>query len=107
MVPADKLPHSQIARFESSLERDFFVLLEFNPDVQRWDPQPVRLRVGETGSYYTPDVLVSVQKKRGRQRTKQTEAAQEGAAKPSVRKQEVDSDWGDDEVEPFAISGGD
>lgn len=35
------------------------MLLEFNPDVQRWDPQPVRLRVGETGSYYTPDVLVS------------------------------------------------
>ncbi|WP_423171256.1 Mu transposase C-terminal domain-containing protein [Stenotrophomonas maltophilia] len=48
----------------------------------------------------------SAQKKRGRQRTKQTEAAQESAAKPSVRKQEVDSDWGDDEVEPFAISGG-
>lgn len=67
MVPADKLPHDQIAKFESSLERDFFVLLEFNPDVQRWDPQPVRLRVGETGSYYTPDVLVSFYPK-GRER---------------------------------------
>lgn len=45
VVPGTKLPHDQIAKFESSLERDFFVLLEFNPDVQRWDPQPVHLRV--------------------------------------------------------------
>lgn len=59
MLPGTKLAHDQIAKFESSLERDFFVLLEFNPDVQRWDPQPVRLRVEETGRDYTPDVLVS------------------------------------------------
>lgn len=59
MVPGTKVLEDGAARFESSLERDFFVLLEFNPDVQRWDPQPVRIRVDETGQDYVPDVLVS------------------------------------------------
>lgn len=59
LMPGAKLPDDEIARFESSLERDFFVLLEFNPDVQRWDPQPVRLPVEKTGTDYVPDVLVS------------------------------------------------
>lgn len=48
-----------VARFESSLERDFFVLLEFNGDVERWDPQPIRLQVADAKRDYVPDVLVS------------------------------------------------
>lgn len=59
MIPSDKLSETKIARFESSLERDFYVLLEFNPLVLRWDPQPVRLRVDEGSPSYVPDVLVS------------------------------------------------
>lgn len=59
VVLADTLPHDQIDKFASPLVQDFLALLEFNPDVQRWDPHPVRLRVGETGSFHTPDVLVS------------------------------------------------
>lgn len=59
LMPSSKGEMSGVARFESSLERDFFVLLEFNGDVARWDPQPVRLPVPETGREYVPDVLVS------------------------------------------------
>jgi hypothetical protein len=58
LIPSEKLEQGGIARFESSLERDFFVLLEFSSDVTRWDPQPVRLDV-EGCRPYVPDVLVS------------------------------------------------
>lgn len=58
LQPSKKLPAgANSAKFESSLERDFFVLLEFNADVISWEPQPVRLQVGP-GSY-VPDVLVT------------------------------------------------
>lgn len=59
LMPTAKGHLERLARFESSLERDFFVLLEFNGDVIRWDPQPIRLEVPETGRNYVPDVLVS------------------------------------------------
>jgi hypothetical protein len=48
--------------FESSLERDFFLLLEFDRSVRSWYPQPYRIRVpagnGRRATNYTPDVLV-------------------------------------------------
>lgn len=59
MMPSEKQSDSGIARFESSLERDFYVLLEFDRHVLRWDPQPVRLPVPERGTSYVPDVLVT------------------------------------------------
>lgn len=59
MMSSDKQAECGVARFESSLERDFYVLLEFNPRVVRWDPQPIRIDVPDTGSTYVPDVLVS------------------------------------------------
>lgn len=58
MMSSDKQSEGGVARFESSLERDFYVLLEFNPRVVRWDPQPVRIDVPDTGTAYVPDVLV-------------------------------------------------
>jgi hypothetical protein len=50
--------------FESSLERDFYVLLEFDPNVIRWYPQSVSVpgaRASATVDYYFPDVLVGRQ----------------------------------------------
>lgn len=48
-------------RFESTLERDFLHLLEFSPDVSRYEVQPVTIewrdRTGQPRSY-TPDVWV-------------------------------------------------
>jgi len=58
-LASDKQLDSGGASFESSLERDFFILLEFNPRVVRWDPQPCRIAVAQTGTTYVPDVLVS------------------------------------------------
>jgi len=49
------------AMFESTLERDFLMLLEFDKDVERFEVQPIKLEwtneLGKTRSY-TPDVLV-------------------------------------------------
>lgn len=49
------------AQFESPLERDFIALLEFSPDVVRYEVQPVTIDwmdpQGKVRSY-TPDVLV-------------------------------------------------
>lgn len=48
--------------FESALERDFFLLLDFDPQVREWAPQPVTLRIpkaaGRRATKFTPDVLV-------------------------------------------------
>lgn len=48
------------AEFESTLERDFLTLLEFSPDVERFEVQPVTLgwHDGTQDRRYTPDVLV-------------------------------------------------
>ncbi len=52
--------------FESSLERDYFVLLEFDRRVLAWHPQPLRLDVpaggGKRARRYTPDVAVEYAK---------------------------------------------
>src|SRR6266699_1506223 len=47
--------------FESSLERDFLLLLDFDPDVEFYEEQPVKITYhDESGRrrIYTPDVLV-------------------------------------------------
>lgn len=49
------------AQFESTLERDFLALLEFSPDVEQFEVQPVVVKWhNEQGAprSYTPDVLV-------------------------------------------------
>lgn len=59
-ISANKKATGQ-AQFESPLERDFICLLEFSPDVCRYEVQPARIEWtglnGEPRSY-TPDVLV-------------------------------------------------
>ena len=55
-MASKKLSERASARFESSLERDFFALLEFSNDVLGWDPQPVQISV-PGGRPYVPDVL--------------------------------------------------
>lgn len=49
------------AMFESTLERDFLMLLEFDKNVERFEVQPIKLEwMNELGKprSYTPDVLV-------------------------------------------------
>lgn len=49
------------AQFESTLERDFLALLEFSPEVARFEVQPAKIQwLDDTGAprCYTPDVLV-------------------------------------------------
>ncbi|MGE5492364.1 MAG: TnsA endonuclease N-terminal domain-containing protein [Actinomycetota bacterium] len=58
------------AEFESTLERDFLRLLEFSPDVARFEVQPVTITwVDESGEDrgYTPDVWVAFHDGVGRQ----------------------------------------
>lgn len=60
MTGARKTPGS--GAFESALERDLFVLLEFDRLVIAWHPQPFTIPVskgeGRRASRYTPDVVV-------------------------------------------------
>lgn len=46
--------------FESSLEHDFFLMLEFDPSVLSFEEQPFKLQYECEGNkyYYTPDALV-------------------------------------------------
>lgn len=55
------------AEFESTLERDLLTLLEFSPEVQRFEVQPVTLtwHDGEKQRRYTPDALARFQPRRG------------------------------------------
>lgn len=49
------------AQFESPLERDFIALLEFSPEVVRYEVQPVRIEWKDAQGklrYYRPDVRV-------------------------------------------------
>ena len=49
------------AAFESSLERDLLILLDFDPEVLCYEEQPVRIDYVDAGGrhrHYTPDVLV-------------------------------------------------
>jgi len=50
------------AAFESALERDFMLLVEFDPDVLSYEEQPVRidyLSADGQARHYTPDILVT------------------------------------------------
>jgi hypothetical protein len=50
-----------MAAFESSLERDLLILLDFDPEVLCYEEQPVRIDYVDAGGchrHYTPDVLV-------------------------------------------------
>lgn len=60
--PSSKTPH--MVSFEGLRERDFFVLLEYDPDVETFAPHPVRIthRVNGHSRVYTPDVLVTYRK---------------------------------------------
>lgn len=55
--------HPGGAEYESPLEHDFYVLLEFDPLVTEYEPQPVEIPYtkpnGRRGTYY-PDTLVRV-----------------------------------------------
>lgn len=46
------------ADFESTLEKEHMLLLDFDPRVERYEAQPVRIEVGG-GRHYTPDLLVT------------------------------------------------
>jgi hypothetical protein len=45
--------------FESLLEKDYFLLLEFDDEVEDFDPQPVTIPLPGRARGYTPDVLVT------------------------------------------------
>lgn len=47
--------------FEGLRERDFFVLLDYDPDVETFEPHPFRIdhKVNGRARVYTPDVLVT------------------------------------------------
>lgn len=50
------------APFESSLERDLLLLLDFDPTIESYQPQPVTLSYSDlqgTARKYTPDVLIT------------------------------------------------
>lgn len=53
--------NSQQLAFESILERDFFMLLEFDETVISYEEQPfqIKYQLKETMTRYTPDVLVT------------------------------------------------
>src|SRR5437868_5438583 len=54
-------PQTRMKGFESSLERDFFILLDFDLNVDRYEEQPVRIEYRDGDGRlrtYTPDVLV-------------------------------------------------
>lgn len=57
------------AEFESTLERDLLTLLEFSPEVRRFEVQPVTLTWDDRGRErrYTPDALAHFQPVSGRE----------------------------------------
>ena len=55
------------AQFESTLEQDFLLLLEHDPNVIRYEVQPVTIAYLDSNGYkrkYTPDVLVEYKHKK-------------------------------------------
>jgi hypothetical protein len=54
-------PQTRMKGFESSLERDFLILLDFDLNVDRYEEQPLRIEYTDgdgRARTYTPDVLV-------------------------------------------------
>lgn len=49
---------SEMVEFESTLEKDFMLLLDFDPRVSSYEAQPVRIPLPDGGKY-VPDLLVS------------------------------------------------
>lgn len=59
------LKNDRMVSSESSLERDFLVLLDFDRTVERYEEQPVRIEYRDASGRkhpYTPDVLVHYRK---------------------------------------------
>src|SRR5690349_2532328 len=50
--------NAQMDAFESLLEKEYMLLLDFDEHVERFEAQPVTIPVQETSRGYTPDVLV-------------------------------------------------
>jgi hypothetical protein len=53
--------NDRMTGFESSLERDFLLLLDFDCTVERYEEQPVTIEYTDTAGKrptYTPDVLI-------------------------------------------------
>jgi len=50
--------NDQMAAFESLLEKDFFLLLDFDDSVESIEPQPVRVPVPGVPNGYVPDALI-------------------------------------------------
>ena len=48
---------SEMVEFESLLEKEYMLLLDFDPRVAEYEAQPVRIRLPE-GRSYVPDILV-------------------------------------------------
>ena len=48
---------SEMVEFESPLEKEYMLLLDFDPRVAGYEAQPVRIQL-PTGRFYVPDVLV-------------------------------------------------
>jgi len=49
--------------FESLLEKDFFILLEYDDEVLSFEEQPVRIPLGGKAKSYVPDVVVHYRQK--------------------------------------------
>ena len=50
--------NSQMNDFESLLEKEYMLLLDFDEQVERYEPQPVTIHIPRVPKGYTPDVLV-------------------------------------------------
>jgi hypothetical protein len=50
--------NAQMDAFESLLEKEYMLLLDFDDRVERFEPQPVTIPVPGVPKGYTPDVLV-------------------------------------------------
>lgn len=50
--------NGQMDAFESLLEKEYMLLLDFDERVERFDPQPITIPVPSVAKGYTPDVLV-------------------------------------------------
>ncbi|HEU0153149.1 MAG TPA: TnsA endonuclease N-terminal domain-containing protein [Arenimonas sp.] len=77
--------------FESSLERDYYVLLEFDVRVFAWHPQPLKVVTAKTeerpGRAYYPDVLVE------RSHPKGDKLLQSAALVEVKYREQIKADW--------------